>query len=338
MRLAIQIRPQILLITIIDVVCVFSLMILCFIIHNEFPAFLSSQTTCNCPLTFFIKFDLQQNVIVGNEAQYTLTAQNGKHSLNTAFVKGIAMVHTFESTGEAQYVLSELQLTYLKESDIVNVLDIDQEMSPRSIGLEYDNPIHDSSGGRQPVNPKRLVKRANNLLNSLADSLESDHLKFEEPYDSTVAEIIKVMGKMNYECLQKLYQEINIGTSYRQETVRNLFLELIPRIGTKAAVLLTRDLVVGDRVKSTTAVQLLISLPFHIAELSADLVTECEILMNLGPDRPDVKQTALLTFATLVHHAYISGKIPDNIFDKYVKKYFELFMSESFTISLVGRH
>lgn len=237
------------------------------------------------------------------------------------------MVHTFESTGEAQYVSSELQLTYLKESDIVNVLDIDQEMSPLLLGLEFDNPLHDSTGGRQKENPKKLVKRANALLISLADSLERVDLKFEEPYDSTVAETIKVMGKMNYDCLQKLYQEIDIGTSYRQETVRNLFLELIPRIGTKAAVLLTRDLIVNNRVKSTTAVQLLISLPFHISELSADLVTECEVLLNVGPDRPDVKQSAVLTFATLVHNAYVARKIPDKIFEKYVKKYFELFMS-----------
>ncbi|XP_037039543.1 vitellogenin-3 [Bradysia coprophila] len=273
------------------------------------------------------EFDFQQNVIIGNEAQYTLSPKEDKYYLNTAFVKGIAMVHTFESSGEAQYVSSELQLTYLKENDIVNILDIDQEMSPILSDLEFENPVHDSTGGRQKVNPKRMVKRANNLLISLADSLESADLKFDEPYDSTVAEIIKVMGKMNYECLQKLYQEIDIGTSYRQETVRNLFLELIPRIGTSAAVLLTRDLVVSNRVKSTTAVQLLISLPFHIAELSAELVTECEVLMNLGPDRPDVKQSAVLTFATLVYNAYVSRKIPDKTFEKYVKKYFELFMN-----------
>lgn len=265
-------------------------------------------------------------MIVGNEAQYTLIPQNDKYYLNTAFVKGIAMVHTFESTGEAQYVSSELQLTYLSESDIVNVLDIDKEMSLLVSGLEYDTPLHDWSGGRQKENHRKLVKRANTLLIALADGLESVHLKFEEPYDSTVAEIIKLMGKMNYDCLQKLYQEIDIGTSYRQETVRNIFLELIPRIGTKAAVLLTRDLIVGNRVKSTTAVQLLISLPFHISELSAELVTECEILMNLGSDRPDVKQSAILTFATLVHNAYVGRKIPDKIFETYVKKYFELFM------------
>ncbi|KAJ6640893.1 Vitellogenin-6 [Pseudolycoriella hygida] len=273
------------------------------------------------------EFDFQQNVIVGNEAQYNLAPQDDKYYLNTAFVKGITMAHTFESTGEAQYVSSELQLTYLKESEIVNVLDVDTEMSPIFYGLEFDNPLTDSTGGRQIENPVKLVKRTNALLISLADSLESVHLKFDEPYDGTVAETLKVMGKMNFDCLQKLYQEIDIGTSYRQETVRNIFLELVPRIGTNAAVLLTRDLIVNNRVKSTTAVQLLVSLPFHIAELSAELVTQCEVLLNIGPDRPDVKQSAVLTFATLVHNAYVGRKIPDKVFEKYVKKYFELFMN-----------
>lgn len=52
------------------------------------------------------------------------------------------------------------------------------------------------------------------------------------------------------------------------------------------------------------------------------------IMLLLGPDRPDVKQAAVLSFATLVHHTFVAGKIDANIFEKYVKKYFELFMSK----------
>lgn len=50
----------------------------------------------------------------------------------------------------------------------------------------------------------------------------------------------------------------------------------------RASVLLTRDLITENGCKPTTAIQLLTALPFHITEISADLVSECEPLMRLS--------------------------------------------------------
>lgn len=257
------------------------------------------------------------------------------------------MVQTFESTGEAQYISSEIMLTFVGESDIVNALDIDTAMATKRASIEYADPGHDITAGRQLETSDKLIKDANALFGALADNLEKTDLNFEVPYDSSVADIIHVMGQMDFDALERLYNEIDIGTSYRQETIQNVFHEIVPRIGTRASVLLTRNLIMKNSVKPTTAIQLLISLPFHIAELSHELVIECEVLLGLGklivfplvaateidlflligPDRPDVTQAALLSFATLVYHTRVAGKIDEIVFEKYVKKYFELFMS-----------
>lgn len=47
-----------------------------------------------------------------------------------------------------------------------------------------------------------------------------------------------------------------------------------------------------------------------------------------GSDRPDIKQVAVLSFATLVHQTRLENRIDETVFEKYVKKYFELFMSK----------
>lgn len=191
------------------------------------------------------------------------------------------MVQTFESTGEAQYISSEIMLTFVGESDIVNALDIDTAMTAQA-SIEYADPGHDITAGRQLETSDKLIKDANALFGALADNLEKTDLNFEVPYDSSVADIIHVMGQMDFDALQRLYNEIDIGTSYRQETIQNVFHEIVPRIGTRASVLLTRNLIMRNSVKPTTAIQLLISLPFHIAELSHELVIECEVLLGLG--------------------------------------------------------
>lgn len=54
------------------------------------------------------KFDFQKSVIIGNEAIYEMLPNSGtSYFLNSVHVKGTTLIHTFESTGEAQYIHSE---------------------------------------------------------------------------------------------------------------------------------------------------------------------------------------------------------------------------------------
>lgn len=274
--------------------------------------------------------DHEKIVIVGYEAIYDVSPIDANatatiYHLNEAQIEGNSLLQTFESTGESQYIVSKLTLKQLAENEVVNAIDVTTNMSVSSLIIEEHGA--DYTGGRQPQDTSTLVREAIDLLVALADSLE-DTTKLDEPYEARVAEIIRLLGRCDLQSLQSLYREINIGTSYRQETVRNLFFDIIPRIGTKASVLLTRDLIVKSSCKPTTAVQLLITLPFHISELSNDLVDETEVLMSLGPERPDVKQAGVLCFATIVYYSYAADQIPKHLFDKYVKKYFDLFLSE----------
>lgn len=176
-----------------------------------------------------------------------------------------------------------LTLKFLNETTVDNAFDTETGMSStQSDFVLLGNEINDPTGGRHPPIQETLIKTSAELLNSLAEGLEKDDIHFNEPYDSTVSEIIRLLSQMDLESLQKLYTEVDIGTSYRQETIRNIFYEIIPRIGTKASVQLTKELIMVKQIKSTTAVQLLILLPFHIYELSHDLVKECESFLTLG--------------------------------------------------------
>lgn len=50
---------------------------------------------------------------------------------------------------------------------------------------------------------------------------------------------------------------------------------------------------------------------------------------RLGPDRPDVRQAAILSFATLVHNVYyVGGAMSKDAFEEYVQKYYNFFISE----------
>lgn len=236
----------------------------------------------------------EKNVIVGNEAMYDLVARDVKQTnqskgfaddyyLNHIYVEGNTMLQTFESTGETQLIVSKLTITFMESNEIVTPLDVHTNMASKEFDLIVEeHSIGDVTGERQTFESDELVRTAIELLGSLADSLESEHIRFDEPYEHRVVEVIQYFSRCDFESLKSLYDSIVVGTSYRQETMRNLFYDIIPRTGTRASTLLTRDLIVENLCKPTTAVQLLIALPFHITEMSSDLVSDCEPLMRLG--------------------------------------------------------
>lgn len=247
----------------------------------------------NVPETKCFDGESDKNVIVGNEAMYDFTPRDTQSINSTdisdmfdlyrAYVEGNTMLQTFESTGETQLIVSKLMLTFASSNEIDNAIDVISEMAMENSNLIVEEyTIRDQTGERQTIDSNELIRIAIDLLGSLADSLENVQIQFNEPYEYRVVEIIRYLSRCDVDALKMLYKLINVGTSYRQETMRNLFYDIIPRMGTRASVLLTRDLILENLCKSTTAIQLLISLPFHITEMSADLVSECEPLMWLS--------------------------------------------------------
>lgn len=51
--------------------------------------------------------------------------------------------------------------------------------------------------------------------------------------------------------------------------------------------------------------------------------------ITVGIERPDIHQLGILSFATIVHNAYSDGILSESSFDKYVRKYFDLFLGKA---------
>lgn len=59
---------------------------------------------------------------------------------------------------------------------------------------------------------------------------------------------------------------------------------------------------------------------------------EAYFLNCIGIERPDIRQLGILSFATIVHNAYFDGILSESSFDKYVRKYFDLFLGMIYKI------
>lgn len=284
----------------------------------------------NIPLNLCEEKQPLAHAITSRLGEYKLKKLEGsKYLLTTITAETKSNVQATESY-YPQFIFTKIDVELLSHGEIVEAEKIVfNETEKRIISdFTYVPPNRDATGGRSEKSTDQIVGTVVGYLTEVANRLEDVQLNFDEPYMGIVSEIIRLIETMDYVTLKTLYDRIDIGTSYIQETSRNIFLEILPRVGTAPSVLLTKYLVIQKHVRPTTAVQLLISLPFFISELSANLVKECEEFLHVTNDRPDVKHSAVLSYATIIYKAFVVGAIHADQFEKYVKIFFDLFLSK----------
>lgn len=232
-----------------------------------------------------------------------------------------------------QFIFTKIFIDFIKNENLNGERKIFFNSSEKVFLSDFTYALSfQATGGRAPKTSDEIVDTVAKMLTEVSENLEQSDIKFDEPYMELISKIIRLIETMNYEALKKLYDQIDIGTSYIQETSRNIFLEILPRVGTVSSVLLAKNLVIEKHVRPTTAVQILTSLPFFISELSSDLIKDCEVFLHIGVDRPDVKHSAVLSYSTMIYKAYNGGIITSDQFEKYVKIIFDLLLSKIFYV------
>lgn len=275
--------------------------------------------------------EARAHAVMSRLGDYKLSKlNNSQYLLKSIRAESKSNVQSSESY-YPQFIFSKIFIDHESHEELNDDNKINFNTSERVFLSDFTyalSPSSEATGGRAPKTSDEIVSTVANMLINLAENLEHKELKFDEPYMELVSELIRLMETMNVESLKKLYHQIDIGTSYIQETSRNIFLEILPRVGTISSVLLAKDLVIDKHVRPTTAVQILTALPFFISELSAELIKECEVFLHVGVDRPDVSHSAVLSYSTMVYKAYSAHVITSDQFEKYVKTTFDLLLSK----------
>ncbi|XP_069680724.1 vitellogenin isoform X2 [Periplaneta americana] len=232
-------------------------------------------------------------------------------------------LHPFKGQLDSHFLISRVQLTLQEQGDIKAQIAV--KGGGVRAGLLYRLPDEDVTQGRSPPSQGDLLDAVNEILGELGDNLERHDLEtnLDKLHEERVAHVLFFLSLLNRTSLRQLYSDLAVGTSYRHETLRNLFLEILPLVGSHDSKLLVRDLVMGGALKNDTADQLLSAFPFTVHHPSEQLLSDLEVLLTL-PEDSDVYQTAVLSFATLVHKVCSSHCAPETQ-DKYVGKYLDLF-------------
>lgn len=260
-----------------------------------------------------------------SEALYALTAA-GK--LLRAEASGILLMQPFQANAEMQYMTASQSLV-LDHAEATSQ-PIERSGATRTVELSYQHAID------QPLSKAaadEACARVVGLLKRLVQRLSQSNVvpDTERLHEQTAVQVLELLVSFNYTTLDQLYSSVMLGTSYEQETMGNLFMELLPQVGTYDAILLTINLVKDRKATDWTALQMLMALPFYLRQNSLarhsaeEMLKSCEPMLSIEDVSNDVQKTAILTFASLVNKLCANGRCKPETVERYIRVYVDKF-------------
>nr|CAD7437537.1 unnamed protein product [Timema bartmani] len=291
---------------------------------TQFPRrSLNKRSTLICPTEW------QDQVTSSSERTYTVRSQNGSAIIKHITSSGGTYVQPFQSRGEAHVLLVNQSLTL--ESDDINASPLEVSENVTRVSLTFTLPESDKTQGRAPANQNRLISAVGRALTELSDSVDhsNEGLDISKLHGNLVSTVVDLLSLAELSSLEVLFDRLIVGTSYHQETVRNLFLDILPQVGTEACALFIKDLILEKKVANATVVHFLTTLPFHIQHLSEELLLSLEELVNLSEGAEgEVKNALVLGFASLIYKTCQQTCRPDTL-DRYIRRYLDWFTDSS---------
>nr|CAD7567213.1 unnamed protein product [Timema californicum] len=278
---------------------------------------LNKRSTLICPTEW------QDQVTSSSERMYTVHSQNGRAIIKHITSSGGTYVKPFQSRGEAHVLLVNQSLTL--ESDDIDATPLEVSENVTRVSLTFTLPELDKTQGRAPSNQNRLISAVGRALTELSDSVDHSHegLDIRKLHSNLVSTVVDLLSLAEQSSLEVLFDRLIVGTSYHQETVRNLFLDILPQVGTEACALFIKDLILEKKVTNATIVHFFTTLPFHIQHPSEELLLSLEDLMNLSEGAEgEVKNALVLGFASLIYKTCQQTCRPDTL-DRYIRRYLD---------------
>ncbi|XP_059485386.1 uncharacterized protein LOC132202465 isoform X2 [Neocloeon triangulifer] len=277
----------------------------------------------NLSLTSCSTTEPKSPISTSTERNYELQLEKSSVIIKKIKSRSVTSFQPLWVKGELQYIF--INQTFTKESrDSISVPLVVSETTPSTLTYEFQ----DSASGSGPdmvferyslttdelvaLTRKSLIKTADKLNEELGEDVN-------KLYDTSSYHLIAFMRHLDLKSLRQVADFAMLGTSYKDESIKQLFISYLPKVGTYSSVLLMRDLIVQRELDVKQSLKVLVDLPFNLRYPNVALLKECKGFLSLEDHDPAVRKTAVLTFASMVGKICQTGQCPPAILDEYVK-------------------
>ncbi|XP_072766849.1 larval-specific very high density lipoprotein [Anoplolepis gracilipes] len=244
----------------------------------------------------------------------------------------------FNAQSEAHYILTNTTLdlhsmtspmeTPMSITNFKNVPMIRDITFNKPIGNYALHAAEDLTHGRHIVKLDALIPKLKKMLVEAADYLEENHLEAKEPewkHGQTINRLQHTMNYMDLGSLEQVFNAIQDAKTPKEVTMKNIFLQMVPTVGTTAACHFTRNVIRKHKVTDATAMAMLVKLPMYVKVPSERLLLEMEELLKLDNTvSSHIKKASILCFSILIRKTFMHQQ--DEIVNPLLQRYLHRFL------------
>lgn len=200
--------------------------------------------------------------------------------------------------------------TFLKdneEHETINDLMYHQTPTENPFGLLYAT----NGRGKFDGNHKNKVIKQ---LTDAVDYMEKNQLKNlkELQQNQIINELLMHLRYLNSEEIKSVFEKVSSSSTRKEITMRNIFLQMLPVIGTKSSVKFIIDLLKGN-VDNDVMGDILMDMPYYVLDMKENIGQALDLLKLSNNDNlsNDVKNGAILAFSIM--YGKLCGKSNKNI-------------------------
>lgn len=277
-----------------------------------------------------------------SQKEYEIVKRDGQQVIRRMESNGGTYLHIFQAQTDAFYVYVNQTWNLLQITPAQQMLKLTKEHRESDLSFyladvnAQTGAIPDLTNGRRTIDMPKLITEIQIMMQEILEYMEENQLHTKQPdikKGQLINRIERAMMYLDMPSLQTIYNGLLAKTDENGKNQLILMQQLLPLIGTRASMMMIKNLIEQKKVKPLVAIEMLQQISLNVKAPTMKLLTEMEPMMRWPEDMNWlIRKSAILAFSTLIYKTKMSEQMnyrgeyraEENVQEKYERFVMEL--------------
>lgn len=253
-----------------------------------------------------------------SQREYEIVKRDGQQVIRRMESNGGTYLHIFQAQSDAFYIYVN-QTWNLLQITAAQPLKLTKEHHETDLSY-YLGDVHAQTGaipdltnGRRTIDMQKLISEVQTMMQEILDYMIENHLHTKQPnieHGQLINRIERAMMHLDMPSLETIYNALVAKTDENGKNQLAVMHQLLPLIGSRASMMMIKNLIEQKKVKPQVAIEMLQQMPLNVKAPTMKLLTEMEPMMKWNEDIIwSIRKTAILAFSTLIFKTKMSENL-----------------------------
>lgn len=252
---------------------------------------------------------MERPVTHDSRRKYILTKKDDRFVCKKISASGTITFYPFNVKSDAYFVLANQTMKLVDLKPVEKQIELKSEtfiddLTQRMFTEMENGAIHDVTHGRMKVSMDKLMQEMLVMLDDIVKYVRLNHIKVDTPdikHGQSITRLTRLMMMMDKPTLIQMFEQLIQKKSELDREKLDVFLQILPLVGTRASLMCIKDLIWQKKVKDEVAINMLEVMPMYVKMPRLQMLTDMEMMIAEDDTITwPVRKAAILCFSVLV--------------------------------------